>query len=99
MSLTEVVRALQRHGSHEDDDPEGLLEAFTVLDLTPGICRTAGALAPVALRSLDAIHLATALSIGDQALELVTYDARLARAAALHGLAVAHPGRRSLAAR
>jgi uncharacterized protein len=99
ISLTEVMRALQRHGSHEDDDPEGLLEAFAVLDLTPGICRAAGALWPVALRSLDALHLATALSIGDPALELVTYDGRLARAAAGHGVVVAHPGRRALTAR
>jgi uncharacterized protein len=99
LSLTEVMRALQRHSSHADDDPAGLLEAFAVLDLTPGICRTAGALAPATLRTLDALHLATALSIGDPALELVTYGARLARAAAGHGVIVTHPGRRALTAR
>jgi uncharacterized protein len=70
-----------------------------VLDPTPGICHAAGALAPATLRSLDAIHLATALSIDDPALELVTYDGRLARAAAGHGVVVAHPGRRALTAR
>lgn len=95
VSLTEVLRALRRQDPHEDDDPEGLLEAFAVLDLTPGICRAAGVLGPNVLRSLDAIHLATALSIGAAALELVTYDVRLARAALQHSLTVVHPGRRA----
>lgn len=44
------------------------------------------------LRALDAIHLATALSIGDDPEAFVTYDARLASAARQHGLRVGHPG-------
>jgi len=95
VSLTEVVRALRRHGAREGDDPEGLLEAFAVLHLTPAICRAAGALDPPILRSLDAIHLATALSIGAPGLELVTYDAPLAHAAAQHALMIVQPGRRA----
>lgn len=93
LSLAEVARALRRHGPRKGDDPEGLLEAFVVLHLTPAICRAAGGLEPSGLRSLDAIHLATALSTGAPDLELVTYDDHLARAAREHGLTVVQPGR------
>jgi len=99
LSLTEAVRALRRHGADDEDDPEGLLEAFVVLHLTPAICRAAAALDPPALRSLDAIHLATALSTGAPDLELITYDDQLARAAGEHGLTIVQPGRAQRASR
>ena len=44
------------------------------------------------LRALDAIHLAAALSIGDDPAAFITYDARLARAAEMERLTVLHPG-------
>ena len=43
--------------------------------------------------SLDAIHLATALSIGDADMEVITYDTRFAAAARANGLTVIQPGR------
>lgn len=46
------------------------------------------------VRALDAIHLATALAIGDDDLEFITYDDRLADAARAEGLTVVQPGRR-----
>jgi uncharacterized protein len=49
------------------------------------------------LRALDAIHLASALSIGDVPDAFVTYDIRLARAAAKQRLRVQHPGADRLA--
>jgi hypothetical protein len=45
------------------------------------------------VRALDAIHLATALAIGDDDLEFITYDDRLADAARAEGLTVVQPGR------
>jgi hypothetical protein len=48
---------------------------------------------PPGLRSLDALHLVCALRLRDELDGMVTYDDRLAGAAALHGLAVAAPGR------
>jgi len=39
--------------------------------------RAAATLAPVTLRTLDAIYLATALSLGPDVSRLVTYDDRL----------------------
>jgi uncharacterized protein len=46
---------------------------------------------PTAVRSLDAIHLATALHLGPQLTSFVTYDTRLAGAAAGAGLGVDMP--------
>jgi predicted nucleic acid-binding protein len=43
------------------------------------------------LRSLDALHLATALEVGDELDGLVTYDARMSVAAEALGLAVLAP--------
>lgn len=52
----------------------------------------AGALTPPALRSLDAVHLASALSVRDRLDGFVAYDARLVEAARAHGLPVLTPG-------
>jgi predicted nucleic acid-binding protein len=46
---------------------------------------------PVEIRSLDAIHLAAALSIGSDLGVLVTYDERMARAADALGIEIASP--------
>ena len=70
-----------------------VLDAICLLEITPAILDEAAIVEPPILRSLDAIHLATALSVGDQQLEMITYDARLADAARASGLAVTQPGR------
>jgi len=71
---------------------DAVLESVYLLDLSRTILHEAAALAPPALRTLDAIHLATALSIGDRTLDVITYDARLAEAARASGLTVVQPG-------
>jgi predicted nucleic acid-binding protein len=55
------------------------------------VLREAGMLRPGELRSLDAIHLATALQFGDELRHIVTYDDRLAEAARTHGMRVQSP--------
>ena len=69
------------------------VEAVYLLEITPAILDRAASIDPRLLRTLDAIHLATAVSVGDSGLELVAYDARLAEAARLAGLTVVQPGR------
>jgi uncharacterized protein len=69
------------------------LAAVTLINLDAPVWKLAGTVGPADLRSLDAIHLATALSLGDDPEALVTYDDRLAAAARLSGLAVRQPGR------
>ncbi|MEX2270129.1 MAG: type II toxin-antitoxin system VapC family toxin [Vicinamibacterales bacterium] len=71
---------------------EDLLEGVVLLEITPAIGERASDVPPPVLRSLDAIHLATALSLEDPSLELITYDHRLADAARAHGLTVVQPG-------
>jgi predicted nucleic acid-binding protein len=56
-----------------------------------GVLRQAAALEPAELRTLDALHLASAMSLGDDLDVLVAYDARLATAAADAGIEVVAP--------
>lgn len=70
-----------------------VLDAVYLLDLTAPILEAAAGLRPAPVRSLDAIHIATALSVGDADLEVITYDERMAEAVRANGLHVAQPGR------
>jgi predicted nucleic acid-binding protein len=66
------------------------LASWRLVGVTDGILREAARLASLRLRSLDAIHLATALLV--QPVEFITYDERLADAARDQGLHVIQPG-------
>jgi predicted nucleic acid-binding protein len=68
-----------------------VLDAVTLVQVTSAVFESAGRLDPVELRSLDAIHLAAALDLGDDLDGLVTYDDRLADAAVSNGVAVVAP--------
>ncbi|MGH3446170.1 MAG: type II toxin-antitoxin system VapC family toxin [Nocardioidaceae bacterium] len=90
---TEAVRALLRSGN---DDLVGkarrLFGAISLVRLDEPLLDRAGDLGPRQLRSLDAVHLAAALSIGPDLAVLVTYDDRLKEAALGQGLDVESPG-------
>jgi len=90
---TELRRAVARVES-VDLRPlaELLLDDVGMLSLGDAMLDRAGALSPSSLRSLDAIHLTAALRVADLIDAVVTYDARLAEAARLHGLEVWSPG-------
>lgn len=67
----------------------GLLARADLVELSPALLRRAGQPLPVPLGTLDAIHLATALSLGESTAEpfvLATHDQALARAARAVGL-------------
>jgi uncharacterized protein len=63
-----------------------------LIRLDESILSRAAAFTQPQMRSLDAIHLAAALAIGDEPDALITYDGRFARAARDEGLTVLHPG-------
>lgn len=86
----EVRRALERLRAR-GDDPSDHLRGFFLIDISRDVRDLAAKVAPE-LRSLDAVHLATALSLGVD-LDFVTYDDRLAGAARAAGLRVVQPGR------
>ena len=92
LAWTEVVRAARRSRTRVDRATV-VLEGIGLVPVDDGILRAAGGLAPTTLRTLDAIHLATALSIGEDLTALVAYDDRLISAARRHGLTVRSPGR------
>ena|SRR3990170_2592544 len=91
LAWAEVVRAIHRAGG-STTRAERVLGGIGLVPIDDGIVRSAAALAPVTLRTLDAIHVATALSLGDDVSGLVTYDDRLASAAAEVGIGVISPG-------
>jgi uncharacterized protein len=55
------------------------------------VLSAAGTLLPEDIRSLDAIHLATAQQLGDDLARIVTYDARMVSAAKRLGFTVSAP--------
>jgi len=91
LAWTEVIRAIRRAGGSQTR-AERVLSGIGLVPIDDGIIRSAAALTPVTLRTLDAIHIATALSIRADVSQLVTYDDRLASAAAAAGIDVISPG-------
>jgi len=83
LAEVEVPRALRRagYGAAEQRRAVELLARIALVDVDRAILRAAAAIAPANLRSLDAIHLATALSLGQDLAGIITYDQRLAEAA------------------
>lgn len=69
-----------------------VLDAVVLFRMSPQICEAAGTLVgQLDIRSLDALHLATAVSQRTQLAGLVTYDQRLAAAAESLGFLVESP--------
>jgi uncharacterized protein len=68
-----------------------LLDSLSYMTADVTLSDEAGILRPPELRSLDAIHLATARALGTNLSALVTYDDRLAEAASWYGMQVVSP--------
>ena len=87
----EAVGAARRRALHAADAARALLALVDLVDIDTDICRAASELAGPGLRALDAIHLATALSLGERCGAFFAYDERLIDAARAHGLTVTVP--------
>lgn len=92
IAIVEVERAttIANPAPEVRRETERLLGSCTLIDVGEDLLRSAAQLASRAVRTLDAIHLASALRIGAD--ELIAYDKRLLGAARERGLTVAHPG-------
>jgi predicted nucleic acid-binding protein len=88
---TEALRAAQRQPAARIDQMQHLLERMAMLEVDRALFRQAGLLGPSTMRSLDAVHLAAALSLGPDLGIVITYDERMVAAARLFGLPVASP--------
>lgn len=88
----ELRRAVARQDEIDAGDRvSSLIATVELLELNAEVARRAGELNPATLRSLDAIHLASALVIAPEVDAVVAYDTRLAAAARAAGLAVVAP--------
>lgn len=90
VGVIETRRAAARH-RHDPDRLRSLLAMVEVFELDARVADRAAAVGPTLLRALDAIHLATALELGDGLGAFITYDERLAEAARAVGLPVVRP--------
>lgn len=88
---TELLRATRRAAPDQMVRARTVLESLTLLKLTTEICERAATLEPTMLRSLDALHIAAALELGDELTALVTYDEHMTRGASMLGIPVATP--------
>lgn len=93
ISHVEVTRAVRR----VVDDPaattvlDDVWDRFVVLGVNRSVLDAAARVAPAALRTLDAIHLASALGLADELDAFLTYDRQLGAAASQAGLPVEAP--------
>jgi uncharacterized protein len=71
--------------------PSAILDGVSLVELSPEIARLAGLLDTPTLRSLDAIHVASALSLGADVGPFLTYDARMQEGATAASLDVRAP--------
>jgi predicted nucleic acid-binding protein len=68
-----------------------LLAALSIVPMTDEVRALAATMEPVELRTLDAIHLASALTLAEDLAGVLTYDHRMADAALARGVAVVAP--------
>jgi predicted nucleic acid-binding protein len=90
----EAVRAVRASDPAAVPRARQAVATLTLIRLDDALYDAAADLEPVSLRSLDAVHLAAARSVGSDLAGVVTYDRRMAEAAAALELRVEAPGRR-----
>jgi predicted nucleic acid-binding protein len=92
LATIEVTRACRRIDTGTLPAAKSLLSGLDTIPLTGAVVAEAAETGDPMLRSLDAIHLASALSIRGDLTSFVAYDRRLADAAAAAGLRLDTPG-------
>ena len=91
LARTEVLRALLPAGEQALARGRAVLSRLDLVRVNDRVLAAAGGLHPVELRSLDAIHLATAQQLEAELTAIVTYDDRMAAAAKQTGYKVLQP--------
>ena len=90
VGIVETRRAVGRH-PHDEAHLDVIIRSVDVVEFDIDIARQAATIAPLTLKTLDAIHLASAVRLGAVVDAFVTYDDRLATAARAAGLPVVRP--------
>ncbi len=92
LAKVEVLRACRRINPATLTEATRLLAALDLIPLGGAVIDQAAEVGDTTLRSLDALHLASALSIQAEVSDFVAYDRRLAEAANAAGLRLLAPG-------
>jgi predicted nucleic acid-binding protein len=87
----EVERVARRMGGGAIRRARTVMSRIALVELDDEVVESASALEPPTLRTLDAIHLGTALSLRKDLGAVCAYDARLGGAAASNGIEVLAP--------
>jgi predicted nucleic acid-binding protein len=91
LARAELVRAVARQGSPDSiAHTRRVLARIDLIPLTNRLLDSAASLTPPELRTLDAIHLSSALT-APELRAMITYDSRLAQAATDSGIEVLAP--------
>ncbi|MFM8853588.1 MAG: type II toxin-antitoxin system VapC family toxin, partial [Acidimicrobiaceae bacterium] len=88
---TEVARAINRVDASLHGQLKTVFERFGTIRVSSQVLTVASVLSPTNLRTLDAIHLASCLILGDDLTGFVTYDSTQADAARHNGIVVIAP--------
>ncbi len=91
LARVEVMRAVRPQGAAAVTRARRLLRRLDLVQIDDELLDAAAALDPGVLRSLDAIHLAAAQTLGDELSAVITYDERMTAAARLLDFAVDAP--------
>jgi uncharacterized protein len=91
LARVEVARALMLLGEQPMRRGDEVLARIDLVRINDRVLRAAAGLMPAELRSLDAIHLATAQLFGSELHRIVTYDNRMVSAAKALGWRVEQP--------
>ncbi|KJF16809.1 type II toxin-antitoxin system VapC family toxin [Acidithrix ferrooxidans] len=93
LAHVELIRACNRLDDTLTPFARSLLSGIGSIPITSNVLNIASDLKPYELRSLDSIHLASAISIGSSLSYFVAYDLRLCAAAGEAGFSVESPSR------
>jgi uncharacterized protein len=91
LARVEVARALMSLGEQAVRRGDEVLSRIDLVRINDRVLRAAATLMPAEVRSLDAIHLATAQQFGSELHRIVTYENRMAMAAEALGWRVEQP--------
>jgi hypothetical protein len=91
LARTEVLRALLAEGEEGLARARDVFARVELVRVNDRVLNAAAVLLPADVRSLDAIHLATAQQLGGDLSHVVTYDERMLAAATSLGLRTATP--------
>ncbi len=94
LATTELIRAVRRLEPDLEPRAHALIAGLVRIEVDREVLTAAATLSPSEMRSLDAIHLATALALSDEVEALITYDSRMAAAALAAGMRVEAPADR-----